>query len=66
MELGIIFFVIGIALFIAESTESSFFRYAVVDTPAKAKYTKAKQKYVYNAVIAFCMIAGFATILTVS
>jgi hypothetical protein len=66
MELGIIFFVIGIALFIAESTESSFFRYAVVDTPAKAKYNTTKQRLVYNAIVAFCMIVGFATILTVS
>lgn len=66
MEIGIIFFVIGIALFIAESSESSFYRYAVVETPSKAKYNTKKQRIVYNAVVTFCLLAGFATILTIS
>lgn len=66
MEIGIIFFVIAIALFIAESSESSFYRYAVVETHSQAKYNTKKQKMVYKAVITFCLLAGFVTILTIS
>lgn len=63
LEIGIIFFVIGIALFIAESAESSFYRYAVIQTSDKVAYTTKKQRVVYNAVVASCLLIGFSLAL---
>lgn len=63
LELGIIFFIIGIALFLAESTESSFFRYAVAQTETTARYNTRKQRHVYHIITTICLLAGFVTLL---